>query len=123
MHQRALQGYEKALGTDNISTYTPALNTLWAFASLYEKQGDLPKARIMYVKALLGYEKVVGPDHPTSQSLREILQGLDSGTEKEAVKGIKKPVSNPREEVSRLGSEGAPSTSRRHKLFRKLGLR
>ncbi|KFY88185.1 hypothetical protein V500_06505 [Pseudogymnoascus sp. VKM F-4518 (FW-2643)] len=77
----------------------------------------------MYLKALLGYEKVVGPNHPMAQSLQEILQDLDSGTEKEAMKGIKEPVSNPREEVSRLGSEGAPSTSRRHKLFKKLGLR
>jgi hypothetical protein len=58
-----------------------------------------------------------------SQSLREILRDLDSGTEKEAMKGIKEPGSDSLEEISRLGSEGALSTSRRHKLFRKLGLR
>lgn len=48
MYQRALQGYKKAVGTDNISTYTPALNTIWAFSSLFEKQGNLLKARTMY---------------------------------------------------------------------------
>jgi hypothetical protein len=39
-------------------------------------------ARTMYLKALLGYEKVIESGHPTSQSLQEIFQGLDSGTEK-----------------------------------------
>ena len=73
MYQRALQGYEKTLSTDNISTYTLALKTICAFASLFKKQGDLLKARIMYLEALLGYEKVVGPNHPMSQSLQEIL--------------------------------------------------
>ena len=36
MYERALQGYEKALGADNITTYIPALNTLWGLGSLFE---------------------------------------------------------------------------------------
>jgi hypothetical protein len=32
----------------------------------------------MYLKALTGYEKVVGPNHPKSHSLQESLQALDT---------------------------------------------
>jgi hypothetical protein len=45
--------------------------------SLFEHQADL-KSRIMYSKALTGYEKVVGPNHPRSHSLRESLRALDT---------------------------------------------
>ena len=76
----------------------------------------------MYSKALAGYEKVVGPDHPRCQSLHEILQDLDTRTKTEAIKGTKEPASNP-SRVSDSDSKGALSTSRRYKLFRKLGLR
>ncbi|KAI9763143.1 MAG: hypothetical protein M1840_000908 [Geoglossum simile] len=92
MYERALRGYEMALGADNITTYIPALNTVWGLSSLLERQADFAKARIMYSKALAGYEKVVGPDHPRCQSLREILQALNTMTEKEAMKGIEESV-------------------------------
>jgi Tetratricopeptide repeat len=85
MHQRALQGYEKALGANNVTTYIPALNTICGLGSLFERQADLPKARIMYLKALGGYEKVVGPEHPNSQSLRDKLCALDTVTENKAL--------------------------------------
>jgi hypothetical protein len=78
MYQRALQGYEKAIGADNITTYIPALNTVWGLGSLLERQADFVKARTTYSKALAGYEKVVGPDHPRCQCLREILQALNT---------------------------------------------
>jgi tetratricopeptide (TPR) repeat protein len=78
MYQRALQGYEKALGAENVTTYIPALNTIWAFGSLFERQADLAKAKIMYSKALVGYDKVVGPDHPMSRSLQDNLRALDA---------------------------------------------
>jgi hypothetical protein len=35
----------------------------------------------MYSKALVGYDKVVGPDHPRSRSLRDHLRALDTMTE------------------------------------------
>ena len=95
MYQRALQGYEKALGADNITTYIPALNTIWNLGSLFKLQADFAKARIMYSKALAGYEKVVGPNHPKCQSLRESLQALDNHP---------------------------PDREKRHTLLRKLGL-
>ncbi|KUJ15376.1 HET-domain-containing protein [Mollisia scopiformis] len=119
MYQRALQGYEKAIGPDNIITYVPALNTIWGFGSLFERQADLAKARTMFSKALRGYEQVFGPDHANSKILRNKLRLLDAVMKSDVsidtkdraddlhVRPIKKPL----------------STSKRHKLFRKLGLR
>jgi hypothetical protein len=80
MFERALQGYEKALGTDNITTYIPALNAMCGLGALFERQADFAKARIMYSKALAGYEQVFGPDHPRCQSLREIFRALNTKT-------------------------------------------
>ena len=76
----------------------------------------------MYSKALAGYEKVLGPGHPRCQSLHKILQDLDTRTKTEAIKGTKEPANNP-SRVSDSDSKGALLTSRRYKLFRKLGLR
>jgi hypothetical protein len=57
-------------------TYILVLNTILAFGLLFERQADLAKARIMYLKALVGYDKVVGPDHPRSRSLQDNLRAL-----------------------------------------------
>ncbi|CAI4212535.1 unnamed protein product [Parascedosporium putredinis] len=59
MYDRALQGYEKALGPDHTST----LDTVQNFGILYNKQGRLDDAEAMYDRALQGYEKALGPDH------------------------------------------------------------
>ncbi|PQE26671.1 beta transducin het-e4s protein [Rutstroemia sp. NJR-2017a BBW] len=88
MYQRALQGYEKALGTDNIITYVPALNTIWNLGSLFELQADLAKAGTMYSKASLGYEQVFGPEHPESQSSRRKLYALDAVMKNRALKSL-----------------------------------
>jgi hypothetical protein len=77
MYQRALQGYDKALGVENITTYIPALNTIWNLGLLFKEENNLVKARIMYSKALAGYEKVVGPNHPKSHSLRESIRACN----------------------------------------------
>jgi hypothetical protein len=37
MFQRALQGYKKTLSAENVTTYIPALSTIWAFGSLFER--------------------------------------------------------------------------------------
>ena len=66
MYQRALQGYENAVGVDNATTYPPALNTISNLGPLFERQADIAKARTMYSKALSGYKKVFGPDHPVT---------------------------------------------------------
>jgi hypothetical protein len=44
-------------------TYPPVLNTILLPGFLSEHQADLEKARVIYSKALLGYDKVFGPDN------------------------------------------------------------
>jgi tetratricopeptide (TPR) repeat protein len=40
-YQRALQGYEKALGPNELSTYVPALNTFWGLGAVFKRRGDM----------------------------------------------------------------------------------
>ncbi|OQD62219.1 hypothetical protein PENPOL_c013G09674 [Penicillium polonicum] len=62
MYQRALTGYEKALGPDHRST----LDTVHDLGLLYKNQGKLKQAEEMYLRALTGYEKALGPDHTST---------------------------------------------------------
>ncbi|KAL9569225.1 hypothetical protein ACKAV7_006811 [Fusarium commune] len=59
MYKRALEGREKALGQDHIST----LDTVNNLGALYADQGKLPEAEAMYKQALEGREKALGQDH------------------------------------------------------------
>ncbi|PQE18242.1 hypothetical protein CJF30_00010966 [Rutstroemia sp. NJR-2017a BBW] len=59
MYLRALEGKEKALGKDHIST----LGTVNNLGLLYSNQGKLAEAEKMYLRALGGREKALGPDH------------------------------------------------------------
>jgi tetratricopeptide (TPR) repeat protein len=59
MYQRALQGYEKELGSEHIKT----LNIVNSLGVLYFDQGKLVEAEQMYQRALQGYEKELGPEH------------------------------------------------------------
>ncbi|KAM3066498.1 hypothetical protein ACMFMG_011996 [Clarireedia jacksonii] len=120
MYQRALQGYEKVLSTDNIINYVPALNTIWNFGSLFEHQADIAKARAMYSKALLGYEQVCGPEHPESQSSRHKLCALDAILLNRALLKVEEPVDDLQGEPLYL--KKTPSTSKAYKLLRKRGL-
>jgi tetratricopeptide (TPR) repeat protein len=56
---RALIGYEKALGSEHTST----LNMLNNLGVLYWKQGRLVDAEKMYDRALARREKALGPEH------------------------------------------------------------
>ncbi|CEJ62486.1 Putative Tetratricopeptide TPR-1 [Penicillium brasilianum] len=76
MYQRALVGYEKALGPDHTST----LDTVNNLSLLYPNQGKLKEAEEMYQRALgklkeveemfqralIGYEKSLGPDYTST---------------------------------------------------------
>ncbi|KAK3947359.1 hypothetical protein QBC32DRAFT_328628 [Pseudoneurospora amorphoporcata] len=62
MYQRALEGYEKALGPD----YTSTLDTVHNLGLLYQTQGRLMEAEAMYQRALEGKEKALGPDHTST---------------------------------------------------------
>jgi len=59
MFDRALAGYEKALGPEHTST----LGTVNNLGLLYADQGRLKDAEIMYNRALAGKEKALGPKH------------------------------------------------------------
>src|SRR6266516_1450629 len=58
MYQRALAGYERALGPDHSST----LNAVNNLGLLYADQGKLGEAERMYQRALVGYEKALQPE-------------------------------------------------------------
>jgi tetratricopeptide (TPR) repeat protein len=58
MCERALKGYEKALGSEHTST----LDTVNNLGNLYADQGKLDEAEQMYQRALQGYEKALGED-------------------------------------------------------------
>ncbi|CAG8212714.1 unnamed protein product [Penicillium nalgiovense] len=62
MYQRALAGFEKALGADHTST----LNTVHNLGLLYRNQGKLDQAEQMYQRALAGKEKALGADHTST---------------------------------------------------------
>ena len=64
MYERALRGYEKALGPEHTST----LSTVNNLGNLYKDQGRLSDAEAMYERALQGYEKALGPEHTSTLS-------------------------------------------------------
>ena len=55
MYQRALKGYEKTLGLENVARYQPALNTIRDLGDLLAAQGHLDKAKEMYSRARSGF--------------------------------------------------------------------
>ncbi|KAI2822751.1 hypothetical protein CBS133816_9241 [Aspergillus niger] len=82
MYQRALAGYEKALGPDHTST----LDTVNDLGILYFEQGKLKEAEEMFQLALAGLEKALGPDHTSTLATVNNLGLLysDQGKLKEA---------------------------------------
>ena len=62
MYERALRGYEKALGPNHTST----LQTVNNLGALYAGQGKLVEAENMYQRALHGYEKAWGLEHTST---------------------------------------------------------
>ncbi|KAL3439993.1 hypothetical protein BJX65DRAFT_49951 [Aspergillus insuetus] len=78
MYQRALAGFEKALGLDHTST----LDIVNNLGNLYRKQGKLKEAEEMCQRALAGYEKAVGPDHTSTLDAVNNLGNLYSDQDK-----------------------------------------
>ncbi|KAG7403952.1 Nephrocystin-3 [Fusarium oxysporum f. sp. raphani] len=62
MYDRALQGYEKALGPEHTST----LDTVNNLGLLYERQGRLDEAEAMFDRALQGYQKALGSEYTST---------------------------------------------------------
>ena len=69
MYDRALQGYEKAWGSD----HTETLDTVNNLGNLYARQGRLEEAEKMYDRALQGYEKALG-----STQVRTFMPALNT---------------------------------------------
>jgi tetratricopeptide (TPR) repeat protein len=62
MYERALRGYEEALGP----THTSTLGTVNNLGNLYADQGKLDEAEKMYERALRGREEALGPNHTST---------------------------------------------------------
>jgi Tfp pilus assembly protein PilF len=60
MYERALRGYEEALGYERAQQYKPALNTLENMGNVYAKQDKIAMAHAMYARALSGLTSVLG---------------------------------------------------------------
>jgi tetratricopeptide (TPR) repeat protein len=62
MYERALRGYEEALGPSHTST----LGTVNNLGNLFADQGKLGEAEKMYKRALRGHEEALGPTHTST---------------------------------------------------------
>ena len=120
MYERALRGYEKATKPENLPTYIPALNTMWGFASLRNRQHRVEEARARYSKALLGYESVMGTDHPNCHSLRSSLAALDArqdeSSSSQAESSVQRTSKAP---PASTEAEEAKVASKRHRLLKR----
>ena len=79
MYQRALDGYEKALGSEHTST----LGTINNLGNLYKDQGKLTEAEKMYRRVLDGYDKALNTNYifsrRTAGSAITSTDGVQSG--------------------------------------------
>lgn len=76
MYQRALQGYEKALGCERVKTYIPALNTMQNLARLYKQSGRAHEAKDVFSRTLDGLEVVLGRPNKRYQDVLTTLAAL-----------------------------------------------
>ena len=59
LYQRAMAGYERAVGKDHLSTLGVANN----LGALELTEGNVADAQTLYERALAGREKMLGPEH------------------------------------------------------------
>ncbi|KAH0837138.1 Pfs, NB-ARC and TPR domain protein [Fonsecaea pedrosoi] len=76
MYVRALQGYEEAFGVERVSSYLPALSTIFSFGNLYAQTDRTDTAKEMYTRALSGYAAVQGPSSKRCIEIQDRLQAL-----------------------------------------------
>ncbi|KAM5349990.1 hypothetical protein ACJ41O_006495 [Fusarium nematophilum] len=74
MYERALEGYEKALGPHHTST----LDTVNNLGNLFNVQGKFKEAEEMYKRALEGKEKALGPHYISTLDTVHCLGNLYS---------------------------------------------
>ena len=68
-------GYEKALGTEAVKKYIPALNTAENLANLFKRMGRMKEAEELYGQTLVSVEAVFGR---LSDRYRDIVEALDA---------------------------------------------
>jgi tetratricopeptide (TPR) repeat protein len=83
MYGRALEGYEKAFGTEHMST----LDIVNNLGSLYKNQGKFALAEQMYERALEGYERELGAEHTSTLDIVNNLGSLYKNQGKFALAG------------------------------------
>jgi len=66
-HVSAVKGKERAWGPEHTST----LDTVNNLGALSSDQGRLKEAEEMYQRALKGYEKLRGRDHPNTMAVAD----------------------------------------------------
>ena len=120
MYQRALEGYEKA---HNITSYVPALNNAYSYGTLFEKQGRLSDAKLMYSRALRGYEAVFGTDHRWYLDTQECLQNLETSLDSQSHSPMAASRLDQQTDVLPMAGSAGSKPSKRVRLLRKLKLR
>ena len=80
MGERALQGYEKAIGPERANTDIPALNTNENVATLYAQLDKLPQATALYLRCQAGLKSVFGIQHIRNQEVTQTLASLRERT-------------------------------------------
>ena len=124
MYQQALEGYEKALGPENAAFYIPALNTVYNLGILFSSRGDVDRARAMYSRALAGYRRVVGHDDLRCQKLHDhLIASQTSGKTDVLADAEADGMHTQSKGISQSNVQVITSSSRRHRLLKKLGLR
>ena len=69
---QALQACEKFWGVEHAST----LSMVYKIGHFYAYKGNSVKATEMYMRALLGYERAEGGDHPSTRTITRKIQSL-----------------------------------------------
>ena len=123
MYTQALEGYKKVLGEEATATFRPALHAMWNLASLCGRQQRVEEARLLYAKALSGYQQVVGDDHASCQALRDALATL-SKEEVEVAAVVERrsgSVDSQLRTIAESGTRHEVSISRGRQMLKRLG--
>ena len=78
MHERALEGREKALGHRAVQTYIPALNTLENLAALHAQLSRKSASKKLYLRALDGIQTIYGQRSKRYRRVSAALQALNN---------------------------------------------
>ena len=125
MYQRALEGYKKVLKPELTTFYIPVLNTAYNLGLLFTSQGDIGRAREMYLKALVGYQKVFGYNHQKCQIVQEKLSALNITISKRntSADGTGGPILIVSQSILHSIAQANTPVSKRYRFFQKLGWR